>query len=151
MPFTGRIIWPNSLSPVNLTDFPLEQQAVPNVLRLKESAKNEWTPQRHIALLMGRPGRISYHCAMDVLDRFPSWFSPLYAQSSFYLARSHWNIQVHRWFTVSVCTLVRSHSFLCLNGSFSLLLAFGRPHNLLIANLGYISLDSLYNLHHKDW
>ena len=43
MLFTGRIIWPNSLSPVNLTDFPLEQQAVPNVLRLKESAKNECT------------------------------------------------------------------------------------------------------------
>ena len=27
---TGRIIWPISLSPVNSTNFPLEQQAVPN-------------------------------------------------------------------------------------------------------------------------
>ena len=88
MLFTGRIIWPSSLSPVNLTDFPLEQQAVPNVLRLKESAKNERTPQRHVALLMGRPGQISYHCTMDVLDRFSSWFSPLYAQFSFYPVRS---------------------------------------------------------------
>ena len=32
MPLTGHIIWPNFLIPINLTNFPLEQQAVPNVL-----------------------------------------------------------------------------------------------------------------------
>ena len=36
MLLTGCIIWPNSLSPVNLADIPLEQQAVPNVLGPKE-------------------------------------------------------------------------------------------------------------------
>ena len=39
MLLTGHIIWPIFLSLVNLTDFPLEQEAVPNVLKPKIIAK----------------------------------------------------------------------------------------------------------------
>ena len=55
---TGRIIWPNSLSPVNLTDFPLEQQTVPNVLRPKRIAKTSELPQDTltVALTVGGHG-----------------------------------------------------------------------------------------------
>ena len=42
MLLTSHIIWPNSLSPVNLTNFPLEQQAVPHVLKSKIITKKEW-------------------------------------------------------------------------------------------------------------
>ena len=49
MLLTGRIIWPNSQSPVNLTDFPLEQLAVPNVLGPKKLSK--WVNSlRHIGV-----------------------------------------------------------------------------------------------------
>ena len=62
MLLTGHIIWPNSLSPVNLTDFPLEQQTVPNVLGSKRVAKTvELLKTRWAVMLMvGGPGLLSH-------------------------------------------------------------------------------------------
>ena len=65
---TGRIIWPNSLSPVNLTDFPLEQQTVPSVLSPKSIAKTgELLKTRWAVMLtVGGPGLTSSLHAMDI-------------------------------------------------------------------------------------
>ena len=41
-----------SLSPVNLTDFPLEQQTVPNVLRPKRIAKMSELPQDTLMVVL---------------------------------------------------------------------------------------------------
>ena len=80
MLFTGRIIWPNSLSPVNSTDFPLEQQAVPNVLELKELPK------------MGELPRDWLHCQWAVRVCCAMRFSPAVHTSCIlivFLLRSH--------------------------------------------------------------
>ena len=48
MLLTGRIIWPNSLSLVNLTNFPLEQLSVPNVLGPKKKLSKRVNSLRHV-------------------------------------------------------------------------------------------------------
>ena len=77
---TGRIIWLNSLSPVNLTDFPLEQHTVSNVLNPKSIAKTgelhktRWT----VMLTVGDPCLTPSLYAMDIPCSFSARFSPLF-------------------------------------------------------------------------
>ena len=52
---TGRIIWPIFPSPVNLTDFPQEQQVVPNALRSKALSSQVNSP-RHVVTNGGQSG-----------------------------------------------------------------------------------------------
>ena len=92
---TGCLIWLNSLSPVNLTDFPFEQHTVPNVLNPKSIAKtSELQKTRWVATLtVGGPGLTSYLHAMDIPCCFSARFNPLFTRKhsdiSVFMARSH--------------------------------------------------------------
>ena len=69
---TGRIIWLNSLRPVNLTDFPLKQHTVPNALNPKNIAKTGELPKTHwaVTLTVGGPGLTPSLYVMDILLSF---------------------------------------------------------------------------------
>ena len=94
MLFPGHIIWPISLSSVNLTDFPLEQQAVPNVLGPKR-CQNKWTPQdASIIVSGGGLSQPSFACALfAAMPVYSARFSPLFTSKrsdfSVFVARSH--------------------------------------------------------------
>ena len=73
MLLTGRIIWPNSQSPVNLTNFPLEQQAVPNVLGLKKNyQKKRVNFLRHVGIDGGQSwSELRFRVPWTFPGRFP--------------------------------------------------------------------------------
>ena len=111
---TGRIIWLNSLRPVNLTDFPLKQQTVPNALNPKNIAKTGELPKTRWAVMLtvGSPGLTPSLYAKDVLFvLFPHDSVP---KSFVFAARSHNSDRLTSGFSKIITAMARSCLFVTL-------------------------------------
>ena len=111
---TGRIIWLNSLRPVNLTDFPLKQQTVPNTLNPKNIAKMGELPKTRwaVTLMVGGPGLTPSLYAMDILFvLFPHDSVP---KSFIFAERSHNSDHLTSEFSKIITAMVRSRLFVTL-------------------------------------
>ena len=125
---TGRIIWLNSLRPVNLTDFPLKQHTVPNALNPKNIAKTGELPKTRwaVTLTVGGPGLTPSLYAMDIL--FVLFPHDSVLKSFIFAARSHNSDRLTSEFSKIITVTVRSRLFV--------------PH--LLENLRIVEISPVY-------